>query len=889
MAPDSEKTMIGQVLGHFRVLERLGEGGMGVVYLAEDIKLKRKVALKMLPTKLAGDQGRLERFRREAEALAALKHPNIVTVYSIEESDLGPFLTMELVEGRSLKEVIPKGGFDLDSFFEIATPLADALSSAHDRGVVHRDLKPSNIMITDEGVVKILDFGLAKLRHDEVVETDPDATELDTATLTREGQVVGTLPYMSPEQVEGHAVDERTDIFSLGVVFYQMATGHRPFRGDSAAGLLSSILRDTPASVTEVNVDYPNHLGRIVRHCLEKDPGRRFQSARDVANELEALQQEVALETGELAARRPAGPIGKTKKMMVGLLVSIAVVAVLWKILRPPPPPPEPVAVAVLPFANLTGDADREVDCEGVSAGLFQKLSEVRDLRLVSRTEVASLKGQNLSATQLARELGVGLVVEGDVQQADGLLNVNVSLTDTGQGTVLWSEAFEQASENLLEMQKRIAEEVATAIALPLSEKERRRIAKNPTSSYQAYKLYLKGRFLMEDSSDPLNLDIAAALFRQAIEIDPEFALAHVGLSYALWRIYYRDLDAEVLAEAEDEAEWAAEIDPELPAAQIALALVYRSNGRYETSIAGIRGVLARHPRPDDAQRELAFSYEQVGELEEAESWYRAATLMGEDKWFNWNALGAFLVRTGSYEEATEVFEKAKNLAPQGVIFPQDNLAVLAILQGDFEGAIAAYELIPRPIRDADLASNIGTAYYFSNRPDKLERAEEYYRLAARLNPMRAEIQGNLADLLLRLDHREEALEHYRKALGIVEQQLSGSAKQARTAFAQWRPLLIQRATYAAKAEECGKAVPLAFELRQKIPETARDLHDLGYSFALCGETEAALEVLDKAIELGFAAELIAIEDEFESLRGLPEFEELVGRQTPAAASAEVG
>ena len=252
MAPDSEKTMIGQVLGHFRVLERLGEGGMGVVYLAEDVKLKRKVALKMLPTRLAGDQGRLERFRREAEALAALKHPNIVTVYSIEESDLGPFLTMELVEGRSLKEVIPKGGFDLDSFFEIATPLADALSSAHDRGVVHRDLKPSNIMISDEGVVKILDFGLAKLRHDEVVETEPDATELDTATLTREGQVVGTLPYMSPEQVEGHAVDERTDIFSLGVVFYQMATGHKPFRGDSAAGLLSSILRDTPASVTEV-------------------------------------------------------------------------------------------------------------------------------------------------------------------------------------------------------------------------------------------------------------------------------------------------------------------------------------------------------------------------------------------------------------------------------------------------------------------------------------------------------------------------------------------------------------------------------------------------------------------------------------------------------------
>jgi TolB-like protein/Tfp pilus assembly protein PilF/predicted Ser/Thr protein kinase len=886
MAPDSEKTMIGQVLGHFRVLERLGEGGMGVVYLAEDIKLKRKVALKMLPTKLAGDQGRLERFRREAEALAALKHPNIVTVYSIEESDLGPFLTMELVEGRSLKEVIPKGGFDLDSFFEIATPLADALSSAHDRGVVHRDLKPSNIMVTDEGVVKILDFGLAKLRHDEEVETDSDATELDTATLTQDGQVVGTLPYMSPEQVEGHTVDQRTDIFSLGVVFYQMATGHRPFRADSAAGLLSSILRDTPASVTEGKAEYPNHLGRIIRHCLEKDPSRRFQSARDIDNELEALRQEVLLETGDLGARRPAAHISIVVKVVVSLMVVVALGSVFWNLGRRQPPPE---AVAVLPFVNLTGDPDKDTICKGIGAGLTQKLSEVQGLILMSRSEVASREGQNLSATQLARELGVGMVVEGDVQQADGVLNVNVSLTDTGKGVILWSRRFEQAGDDLFDLQQRIAEELATAIALPLSPKERRRIAKHPTSSYRAYNLYLKGQALMEDSSDPLNRDIAATLFRQAIEIDPKFALAHAGLSYALWRTYYRDLDSEVLAEAEAEAEEAAEIDPELPAAQIALARVYRSSGRYQTSIAGIRGVLAKHPRPDDAQRELAFSYEQVGELDEAERWYRAATLLGEDKWFNWNSLGAFLVRTGKYEEATDVYETAIRLAPGGVIRPQENLAALAILQGDFEGAIAAYDQIPRPIIDADLASNIGTAYYFSDRLDKLERAEEYYRLAAELNPMRAEIHGNLADLLLKIGRREEALEHYRQAQALVEQQLSGSSDQVATAFAEWRPLLILQAIYAAKAEECDTAVPLAFDLRQKIPETALDLHDLALPFALCGEQEAALEALDKAVELGFAAELIAIEDEFESLHGLPGWEELIGGETAATSSAETG
>jgi TolB-like protein/tetratricopeptide (TPR) repeat protein len=881
--------MIGQVLGHFRLLERLGEGGMGVVYLAEDTKLRRKVALKLLPPEVAGDQGRLERFRREAEALAALQHPNIVTVYSIEESDSGPFLTMELVEGKSLKEVIPQGGLDVDSFFDLAAPLADALSAAHDRGVVHRDLKPSNIMVTDHGVVKILDFGLAKLRRDEP-DLETEVTELDTATLTRDGQVVGTLPYMSPEQVEGHAVDQRTDIFSLGVVFYQMATGSRPFHGDSAASLLSSILRDTPASVTEVKTDYPNHLGRIIRHCLEKDPSRRFQSARDVDNELEALRAEVVQESGELRARSTTWTTGKKKKTWVGLASLVAVVAALGLIsVVQCPGAIGPEAVAVLSFVNLTGDPAKDTVCAGIGAGLTQKLSEVHGLILIGRSEVSSLEGHNLSATQLARELGVGMLVEGDVQQADGILNVNVSLNDTRKGIVLWSRRFEQAADNLFEMQQRIAEELATAIALPLSAKERRRIAKHPTSSFKAYDYYIKGQALLEDASDPLNLDIAARLYRQAIQIDPEFALAHAGLSDALWWIHYRDVDPEALAEAEDEAERAAEIDPELPAAHMALARVYRSRGRYKKSIAGIRGVLSKHPRPDDAQRELAFSYEQVGDLVEAESWYRAATLLGEDKWFNWNSLGAFLVRAGQYEEASEVFETARSLAPLGVITPHENLAALAILQGDFEGAIAAYDLIPRPILDADMASNIGTAYYFSSRPDKLENAEEYYRLAVGLNPMRAEVHGNLADLLLRIGQREEALEHYREALAIVEQQLSKGSEQAVTAFVEGRPLLILRATYAAKAEECETAVPLAFELRRKIPETAGDLHDLALAFALCGELEGALEALGKAIELGFAAELIVLEDEFESLRGLPEFAELVGEGIDAGSSAESG
>ena len=298
--------MIGSTLSHYKILSKLGEGGMGEVYLAQDTELDRKVALKLLPAEMAEDPERLERFRREAKAVAALNHPNIVTIHSIEEAEGRRFLTMELVEGDSLDRVITAEGLPLPKIFDIAVPISEALTAAHEGGIVHRDLKPANVMVTPDGRVKVLDFGLAKLATEAALPAEDAATE---AALTGEGTVMGTAPYMSPEQLQGHAVDHRTDIFSLGVLLYEMATGRRPFQGDSGIALASSILKDSPPTVTDVRTGLPRHLGRIVNHCLEKEPRRRFQSALDVRNELDSLHEEVTSGASQVVSEPvPAAP-----------------------------------------------------------------------------------------------------------------------------------------------------------------------------------------------------------------------------------------------------------------------------------------------------------------------------------------------------------------------------------------------------------------------------------------------------------------------------------------------------------------------------------------------------------------------------------------------------
>ena len=441
--------MIGRTLAHYRITAAIGAGGMGEVYRATDTKLGRDVALKVLPPAMAASADRLERFRREAKALAALDHPGIVTVFSVEEAEGVHFLTMQLIEGQALDSAIPEGGLPVDRILDIASALADALAAAHDKGIVHRDLKPANVMITSDGRVKVLDFGLAK----ELREADPMDVTLTSSPHTEVGVVMGTPAYMSPEQVVGGAIDHRTDIFSLGVLLYEMVTGRRPFQGRSSAETTSAILRDTPAAVTDVRADVPGDLARIIRRCLEKDPRHRIQTARDVANELKELRAE----SGSMApqeSRRVIGPTRPASGRSSGTLET-GRGDVPW--------------IAVLPIKAQGSDPELASFADGLGEDITAGLSRFSHLFVISRHSALQYTERSLDVRAIGRELGARYALEGAVRKAGSAVRVSVQLVDASTGTHMWAETYDRdlAGAGIFKLQDDITDRVVATVADP--------------------------------------------------------------------------------------------------------------------------------------------------------------------------------------------------------------------------------------------------------------------------------------------------------------------------------------------------------------------------------------------------------------------------------------
>jgi serine/threonine protein kinase len=432
--------LIERTLSHYQITAAIGAGGMGEVYRATDTKLGREVALKVLPAEMARDPQRLMRFQREARAVAALNHPHIVTIFSVEQAEGLHFLTMEFVEGQPLDRLIPDGGLSLEQIVHIGSALAEALTAAHEKGIVHRDLKPANVMVTNDGRVKVLDFGLAK-------ETRPagpgDATETHARHLqTEAGVVMGTPAYMSPEQVAGEVVDSRTDIFSLGIVLYEMATGERPFKGRSSAELVSAILRDTPRDIAEVRSDLPGELARVVRRCLEKDPQSRVQTARDVSNDLRDLAREPA--TTVLEPVRPAtGSASGAARANEGF----------W--------------IAVLPFKYGGGNEDLSALAEGLSEDIVTGLSRFSYLRVIARSSSSRYANELLDVRSAGKALGARYVMEGSLRQAGAKVRIAVQLVDTSSGAHLWAETYDRlfSAETVFELQDDVVSRVVSTVA----------------------------------------------------------------------------------------------------------------------------------------------------------------------------------------------------------------------------------------------------------------------------------------------------------------------------------------------------------------------------------------------------------------------------------------
>jgi tetratricopeptide (TPR) repeat protein/tRNA A-37 threonylcarbamoyl transferase component Bud32 len=700
--------MIGTTIGHYRITDKLGHGGMGEVYRAEDTKLKREVALKVLPHDLSDDTERLTRFQREAEMVAALNHPNIVTIFSVEEDNGVHFLTMELVDGKGLDELIPSVGLKLDSIFEIAVPLADALSTAHERGIIHRDLKPANVMITDEGRVKVLDFGLAKLTGDDEEASEEDATQ----ALTQEGKVMGTVPYMSPEQVQGKALDARSDIFSMGIILYEMATGSRPFGGDTSADLISAILRDNPASITELKGELPHHLGRVVRHCLEKDPKRRYQSALDVRNELEDLRREV--HSGVVHSETVAIGVAQTQQSptrrwlpVAGLVAALLAVTFLgWRVFAPGAGEDAPVdispavtkteapaqpSIAVLYFDNLSGDPELEWLRSGLTDMLVTDLSQSPDLRVLSTdrlyqilSDMEKLDERITSfevVSEVAEEADADTVILGSFAKLGDTIRISIKVQEAATGEILQAESVDaRVQEDIFARVDDLSRNVRQSIELPeqpvtVTDRDLTEVS---TTSVEAYRAFVEGEALHYQSRE---LE-ASELYRKAAEIDPNFAMAWAKLSTTHSNL---GMNAESKSYAEKAMEHLDRLT-ETEQAYVEGRYYGRTLETVPRAIETYESTLTRYPHATSLLNNVGVLYGQLSMLGEQIAAFEKSIAYGDRFPGTHTGLAGAYLATGDRDRAFEVLDEFLAESPESVSAYQ-SLAGFHLALGDLAAA----------------------------------------------------------------------------------------------------------------------------------------------------------------------------------------------------------
>ena len=564
--------MLDRTISHYHITSQLGEGGMGVVYEAEDTNLGRHVALKFLTPSMANDENLLQRFQREARAASALNHPNICTIHGIEQFESQHFIVMELLDGESLADRIRGGPLDIDLLLKLGIHIADALESAHSKGIVHRDLKPANIFVTARGQAKILDFGLAKID----LQKPNAASNVPTAIadgLTSAGATMGTIAYMSPEQARGEVTDARTDLFSFGTVLYQMATGTMPFQGDTSAVVFDSILNRDPAPATQVNPSLPLELDRIIGQALEKDRDLRYQNATDLKTALKRLKRD--LDSGRHSGESSA--IHSTRA----------------------PQAVHEHSIAVLYFENLSGMKEDEYLRDGITEDITTELSKITGLRTFSRAMVLAYRDRSVTAGQIGQELGASYVLTGSLRRAGNRLRINAQLVDASTDFPLWSERYDREMADVFEVQDEIASKIAAALRITLTPQEQQALAARPTENLQAYDLYLRGRNYARRVGRQ-NLQVALQMYENAVSLDPNFALAHAGLANVCAQYYaHFDKQQEWIDRAVAATRRASANGGDAPEIRLAEAWIELVEGRNGAAVEKVKEAIAKDPDVD--------------------------------------------------------------------------------------------------------------------------------------------------------------------------------------------------------------------------------------------------------------------------------------------------
>jgi eukaryotic-like serine/threonine-protein kinase len=712
IAAETKKLEAGKCLGHYEIIEQIGEGGMGEVYLAKDTRLERKTAIKILPGSLAQDGERMQRFVREAKSASALNHPNIITIYEIGEADQTRFIATEYIEGETLRERLKGSPLETGSALEIAIQVASALGAAHRAGIVHRDVKPENVMIRPDGLVKLLDFGIAKLTEKRN-ETDPDseaATAIKAQTIP--GMIIGTVAYMSPEQARGTAVDARSDIFSFGVVLYEMLAGKPPFKGESAIETIGLILNKEPLPLSRHLPEVPHEIERIINKTLRKDREERYQTAQDLLIDLKDVTQNLEFQNRLGRSIVPNEDAGKTQilntttsddikqtninqtparnpkinYLAAGLLALILAVGGFFGYKYLSPMNRQINSIAVMPFVNESGNADMEYLSDGMTDTLISSLSELPNIKVKARTSVFRYKGREIDLKVVGKELGVQAIVNGRVAQRDGRTSVLLEVVDTETEDVIFSTKYDKPQSELVTLQSDIARYVSGKLKSKLSGAEEAKVTKIHTTDPEALELYLQGQFYSHKGGRS-NVQRATDYFNKAIEKDPNYALAYAGLAsnYSSYELYNIAPPADFMPKAKAAAMRALELDDSLAGAHVALGKSGADNAEQE-----FRRAIELNPNYAEAHDALCIFLTFRKRFDDAIIEGKKAQELDPSSSIVTTDLGVAYAFARRPDEAIEMFRRAHEMDPT-LFVPLGYLGFAQTLKGQYTESIATF------------------------------------------------------------------------------------------------------------------------------------------------------------------------------------------------------